>query len=158
MSKYTEQAEKFLKDTGTTFKAEFLNHGKHFEDDKEMRDIYKITLERNGRKWDFNFGQSIARSGDAFGHRKKCSKSNCQTVNNLGVCKVHDTRREAPNAYDVLACIEKSDVGTFEEFCSNFGYNTDSKKAEKVYFAVQKESKECLKMFSDVIEQLQEIA
>jgi len=31
---------------------------------------------------------------------------------------------EAPTAYDVLACIQKNHPGTFEEFCSDYGYNS----------------------------------
>ncbi len=49
MSKYTEQADQFLKDTETEFKAEFVKHGIHFDEDKETRDIYKITLTRESR-------------------------------------------------------------------------------------------------------------
>ena len=63
MSEYDEQAEKFLTETDTEFKAEFLKNGKHFEDDKELRDIYLITLKRGDREYKFNFGQSLAESG-----------------------------------------------------------------------------------------------
>lgn len=41
------------------------------------------------------------------------------------------------NAYDVLACIDTySDGESFKDFCSDFGYETDSRKAEKTYKAV----------------------
>jgi hypothetical protein len=40
-------------------------------------------------------------------------------------------------AYDVLACLEWSDPGTFESFCGNFGYEPDSIKANKVWRAVK---------------------
>ncbi len=30
-----------------------------------------------------------------------------------------------PTAYDILACLTKYEVGTFDDFCSNFGYDTD---------------------------------
>ena len=63
MSEYTKQAEDFLKKTGTEFKAEFLRFGKYFDDDKEERDIYKITLNRGNRSFSFEFGQSINDSG-----------------------------------------------------------------------------------------------
>ena len=60
MSEYKEQAEKFLKDTETTFKAEFLKHDFHFAGETEKRDIYEITLSRAGRSYKFNFGQCTA--------------------------------------------------------------------------------------------------
>ena len=59
LSEYDKQATDFLKSTNTEFKAEFLKHDIHFEDD-EKRDIYKITLKRGDREFVFNFGQSLA--------------------------------------------------------------------------------------------------
>lgn len=44
-----------------------------------------------------------------------------------------------PTAYDVLACIEKNDPGTFEDFCGDFGYDTDSRRAFEVYMAMQEQ-------------------
>jgi len=42
-------------------------------------------------------------------------------------------------AYDVLASLTKSEPGTFEEFCSDFGYDTDSRRAEDTWRAVTEE-------------------
>lgn len=64
MNEYEKQANDFLKATDTAFSVEFVEHGLHFPSDKEPRDIYKITLSRNGRKYSFKFGQSIANSGE----------------------------------------------------------------------------------------------
>ena len=129
-SKYDEQAEKFLKETSTTFKAEFLKNGLHFEDDKEPRDIYKITLIRGIESFSFNFGQSIVKSEDG----------------------------ESPNPYDVLSCLTTSDPIDFQEFCSEFGYDEDSKKAEKTFNAVVKEWDNVKGLWSgEEIEKLQEI-
>jgi len=125
---YRKQAEDFLAATNTTFKAKFYKHAKYFTDDKQSRDIYKITLRRKDvGSYTFTFGQSIA---------------------NIG---------KAPEVYDVLASVTKYDVGSFEDFCSEFGYDTDSRKAEKTYKAVLKEFKNVDRLFSDVIEQLSEI-
>ena len=63
-----------------------------------------------------------------------------------------------PTAYDVLACLTKYDPGTFDEFCSEYGYNTDSRQAFKTYKAVVREWKNIEKLFSpEQIEALQEI-
>lgn len=54
-----------------------------------------------------------------------------------------------PNVYDVLDCLASDASGadeSFEGFCSNFGYDTDSRKAEKIYKAC-KHSGERLKKF-----------
>ena len=43
-SEYDYQAEKFLNDTNTSIKIEWLKFDKHFPDDTELRDIYQISL------------------------------------------------------------------------------------------------------------------
>lgn len=42
---------------------------------------------------------------------------------------------ERPTNYDILACIgmDATVPETFEEFCADFGYDEDSRKAEKTY-------------------------
>lgn len=127
MEDYQKQANDFMTKVGATMKVKFLGNMPYFDDDKESRDVYQITLKRNGKEYSFRFGQSIA------------------------------NKRIAPTAYDVLACLTKYDPGTFDNFCSDFGYDTDSRKAEKTYFAIQKEYAGVVKIFGDVMEELQEI-
>lgn len=125
---YQKQAKDFLTETKTRMKAEYITFDRYFDDDKEKRDIWKITLRRHGKSFSFKFGQSIASAG------------------------------EEPTAYDVLACLTKYDPGTFENFCGEYGYNEDSRKAEKTYKAVVKEFAGVQRLFSDVINVLAEIA
>ena len=130
MSEYDKQAEQFLKETETEFKVEFLENGLYFLDDTKTRDIYKITLKKGERVYNFKFGQSI---NDSDGKTK-------------------------PLAYDILSCLQKSEVGSFKDFCGDFGYDEDSIKAEKIYKAVVEEWKNVKILFSDKeIEKLQEI-
>lgn len=64
-----------------------------------------------------------------------------------------------PTAYDILVCITKNDPGSFENFCSDFGYDEDSKKAEKIYTSVLDEWKKVKGFFTlSEIEQLNEIS
>ena len=63
------------------------------------------------------------------------------------------------SAYDVLACLTKSDPGTFEEFCSDYGYDSDSRRAEQTYQAVREEWRKVQAFFSaQELAELQEIA
>ena len=176
-SKYEQQAEAFLKATNTEFKYEFLFNGKYFCDDKEMRDVYRITLTRGRRSYTFNFVQLIAGSGFYYTMGKqKVNIDRKYLLKENEANLIHHIRREsdfqfmnnkksdtihypvAPTAYDVLACLTKNDPGTFEDFCSEFGYDEDSRKAEKIYNAVLDEWKNVCALFTDgEIEQLQEI-
>ncbi len=188
-SEYDLQAEKFLKDTNTEFKVEFLKHGKHFEDDTESRDIYKITLTRVGRVFKFDFGQSLDCSGlrlfNSRGERTRHKnfsypkelRHNPQQKNPtreqqtpkrkfIGWFEkehfvlrglIYDFGKE-PTAYDVLASLTTYDPDTFEEFCSSYGYDTDSRKAEKTYKAVLNEWNNIKMLYSDKeIDKLQKI-
>jgi len=128
MSEYQSRAVNFLKKTGVQFSCSYLEHDFYFEDDKQCRDIYQIRLQRGKKSFSFKFGQSIANNGIE------------------------------PTPYDVLACLTKYEVGTFENFCSEFGYDEDSRKAFKTYKAVLKEYAGVQRIWDDnEIEELQEI-
>ena len=63
-----------------------------------------------------------------------------------------------PHAYDVLASITKDDPGSFEDFCPNFGYDTDSRRAERTYRSVVKEWNKVKRFFTPAeLEELAEI-
>jgi hypothetical protein len=134
LSSYDQQAIDLLNALGVKFTAKFLRHGKHFEDDREKRDIFTLTLSRNGKRISFKFGQSI--------------------MNSTG------TGSNAPTPYDLLASVQKYDPDTFENFCSDFGYNDQplSPKVRKIYTAVVKEWEKVNDFFtSEELEQIQEI-
>lgn len=124
---YQQQANDFATATGTKLKINRTTYGKHFADDKESRYIFNCTLSRNGKKYTFNFGQSIA-AGNV-----------------------------EPTMYDILTCLTKYNPETFEDFCSEYGYNTDSINAQKTYKAVKREFNGVNRLFSDILEELQEI-
>lgn len=176
MNEYKQQAIDFLEKTGVTFECKFDRYGKHFDDDTDSRDIYTITLTRGSRSYTFKFGQSI-----------NCSMqwiANTIYTQNVwrqkGYPRLMGTRNEAartlgffsasqciiiknehysePNEYDVLACLTKYDPETFEDFCSEFGYDEDSRKAEKIYQAVREEYQNVAMLWSDEeMEELMEI-
>jgi hypothetical protein len=173
MKDYNKQALDFLEKTGTTFKAEYLRTGKFFPSDEEERDIYKITLKRGSRSYSFEFGQSIRNSGykivgkyysrnqinpflhngKVFGHE---FASKYFTLSSKELAEI--VYPITPNEYDVLACLTKYDPGTFKNFCDEFGYDEDSKKAEKTYNAVVDEYKNICALYSDTeLEEMQEI-
>lgn len=178
MEDYDAKAKEFLDKTGTKFEAEFCEHNTYFSDDKEMRDIYWITLTRGDRTYKFRFGQSISNSGfhlirksDGKEQRYSWQKeldAKCKTEeefsaeaafmlgsNDFGFKKAKPRGfvvkgRVPPSPYDVLAALTKYDPGTFEEFCSSYGYDDDSRKAEGIYKSVLTEWRNMQILFSDV--------
>lgn len=134
---YLKQAQDFLGKTRTKLEIDYIGHGHYFEDDKETRDIYRFTLTRDGRKYTAKFGQSIVHSGTATSNFEltKQAKLDGDWPRKGTIAR----KRQAPTAYDILSCLNKYEPRTFEDFCGNFGCDTDSRKAERVYFAVQKE-------------------
>lgn len=142
-SEYDIQAENFLKNNGIRFTATYKKHDKYFPDDKEMRDIYTISLSRNQQSW------ALARSLGAT--RYKFTFQFGQSL--------HGSRLNIPpSAYDVLASLTKSDPESFENFCSNYGYNEDSRKGHKTYLAVRRGWMKINQFFTaKELEELQEI-
>lgn len=172
VSTYEQQAIDFLQSTGCEFSVTYLRSGKYFPDDKEERDIYYITLKRGLREYKFEFGQSLNNSGFYYKKGVRSYKIDRKLLDenitasyirnkiDFGFIPNTDTIHypSAPTAYDVLASLTKYDPGTFEDFCGEYGYDTDSKKAEKTYNAVKDEFLNLSRLFTDAeIEQLQEI-
>ncbi len=175
LSDYDQQAEDFLTKTNTTFKAEFKRNDLYFTGDKDKRDIYEITLKRGDREFIFEFGESLNNSGFYYTKgrqkieldRKLLETKNLGSYikNKLDWSFLNNGKSDivhipaAPTAYSVLACLTKYDCGTFEDFCSEFGYDSDSRTAEKTYKAVCNEWLNVQRLFNDTeIEILQEIS
>jgi len=131
---YEQQAIDFMNKHELTFTASYTGHSRHFHGEKETRDIWECIISRKGDKGDIikvTFGQSIANS---------------------------DRGKTKPSAYDILACLTKSDPGEFEDFCNEFGYN-DNKYAYPIWESVVEEWNQVDNFFtSDELTDLQEIA
>jgi hypothetical protein len=122
-----QEAQYFADANNIKLKINGTKYGKHFADDKESRYIFNCTLTRNGKRYTFNFGQSIAAGNTP------------------------------PTMYDILTTLTKYNPETFEDFCREYGYNTDSIKALNTYKAVKREFSGVNRLFSDILEELQEI-
>ena len=127
MNEYEKQANDFAKKYGVKILVLCKEYKKHFADDKQKRWVFKLRLTRNKKQYTFEFGQSIA-EGEML-----------------------------PTMYDVLSCLQKYEIGTFQDFCSDFGYNDDSIRAYKTYKAVLREYNAVNRLFGDVLDELQEI-
>lgn len=164
-SKYQEAAELVAKEFGITMTAEFMESRKYFDDDKEERDVYSITLCVGSRCYKFKFGQSLNDSGFYVlqGKRKtyldrtkiKTRQDAIMHINIFGGGVMFDANIDTihfpvvPTMYDILTCLTKYDPGSFENFCSEYGYDTMSDKAEKTYNAVYDEWLNVSRLFNN---------
>ena len=62
-----------------------------------------------------------------------------------------------PTKYDILACLQKYDVGTFEDFCATFGHSVGSLESLKLHKDVVREYENVVRLFGDVLDELCEI-
>lgn len=165
MKNYNRMTNNILNKMGVRVDIEFLKHGDHLGDGV-IGDVYKATIIRGNRSFSLEFEQSIAKSKrfqDKL-NKRVYAQSGKGLGNNFTYLyperfpknKVDEKygdfkiiQGEAPDNYDIFACLTKYDPGTFDNFCSEFGYDTDSKKAEKTYNAVLSEFKNMQSLFSD---------
>lgn len=150
MNEYIKQATEFLQKTHAKMKIEYVGLAVNKEwKEKEKRCLYEITLTSPRGSMTFDFWDSIRNTEirtmpfDAY---------NTQANKELAAKK----KAAVPSVYDVLACLQKYDPGTFEDFCSDYGYDEDSRTAERIYFAVQKEYIQLARLFTP--EQMEELA
>lgn len=172
---YEKQATDFLEKTGCKMEITFKENRKYFPEDKEPRDVYEIKITRGIRVWVFEFGNSIADSEfmavygrsrykipsemrtKTLAEIKRYVRMNLQSdFGSVAADKI--IMPKPPTPYDVLACLTKYDVGTFDDFCNEFGYDPDSKSADRVYAGVKEEYLNVCRIWNDSeIEELAEI-
>lgn len=168
MNTYEANAKDFLAKANATCKIIFGGVARHENwKEKEKRNWYDVTITTAKGKMTFVFWASIHNTEISLmtleKYAEKKMKCRLKNLSYLGKVKLNnqlkaEKEKAVPNVYDVLACLEKYEVGTFEDFCSDFGYDEDSRTAERIYFAVQKEYNELSRIFTEEqIEELREI-
>ena len=150
-STYAQQANDFLEATNTSLTIAFSHKGKHFEEDKEDRNIYNVKLSNKKHTYCFTFGDSINNTRQMQNARTQA-----------------EMLKYKPTKYDILACLNVSYEDDFKGFCDEFGYeqydydnevnNFLNESAFVTFKAVQKETENLKLLFSsDELEMLQEI-
>ncbi len=133
MNEYVKMAKDFLKSCNAKMSITFKKCDRYFDDDKEPRNIYNVRIDRDGMTYKFTFGDSI----------------------------VNTRSRKRPNCYDILACVQKYPVGSFDDFIDEYGYTINSgedfRRVEKIYKAVCREYEKINRIFGDVMNELEEI-
>lgn len=136
MINHNEETKNFLKRVGATVQITFvkIDRGPAHWNDRNFRNIYKVVIRRKGKQYTYTFYDSV----------------------------FHTNRNIKPSEYDVLSCLTKYDVGSFEEFCSEYGYEIyndygrTNSTSKKIYNAVVKEFENVERIFGDVLEEFAE--
>lgn len=132
MSEYVENALKFMQKNGVKMSIKYVDYVYNpWNEEKWARwhNKYKVIIKRNNKQMTVNFYDSAY-----------------NTENGL-----------KPTEYDILACLQKYEVYDFNSFCYDYGYNVDSRKDYETYLKVKREYNNVVRVFGDIIEELQEI-
>lgn len=90
-------------------------------------DHYKVTLKRGRKRMTLTYSKGYGHTGE-------------------------------PPAVDEVLCCLAQDVGyegeSFEDFCSNFGYDPDSRKASRIFEACNRQTQKLRNFLGDTFEEL----
>lgn len=135
MNEYVKQAQDFLKSCNATMQITYTGIDTNKDwGGKELRNTYSVTITTPKGSMKIKFWDSIYNTEHAI----------------------------KPTEYDILACLEKYNVGTIDDFVSEFGFEVhewaDVKRIENTYNAVVKEYQDICRCFTpEQIEAMQEI-
>lgn len=179
LSEYDTQAAEVLQKVGATIEVSFLELGKHFKEDKEPRLRYTFTIRKGSRFYTGTFGASLKDTEEALlnliknqiraitalglaagypmfqpltGYFLELVKQRIATGNYcLGSANnlLKKAELKKPSEYDILTCLTKYDPGTFENFCSDYGYDDDSIIALEIYEELKEEYQGLAMVFND---------
>lgn len=135
MNEYVRQAKNFLESCNATMTITYLGKGVNAAwNENFYRNTYRATIKTPyGTMW-VKFWDSLANMSN----------------------------NKQPTKYDILACLQKYDVGSFEDFISEFGYEiyepADRCRVKRIYEAVVHEYESVRRCFTEEqIEQMREI-
>lgn len=135
---YKGQARAFLRKAGARMSITYVKQVKGFPfstRDRYMHDVYEVRIDRAGKSYRFPFYQSA--HGTDIGER--------------------------PDAYDVLACLEKDCYCTDAwDFADEYGYTINSRaefdRVNRIYNACKKQAEKLHRLFGEeLMDDLREI-
>jgi hypothetical protein len=112
----------FIRDNHVRLTAERTDHNPHMDDDARNMDHWKCKLIVGPRSMTVYFSKGFAHNG---------------------------AEPTAPEVLDCLASDASSVVdASFEDWCSEYGYDTDSRKAEQTYKTIRRQARRLRDLFS----------
>ena len=135
MNEYVKQAKDFLESCNAKMKIEYICEDKNkLWNDNVYRNIYRARIKTPLGVMAVTFWDSVY-----------------NTENNI-----------KPTEYDILACLQKYELGSFEDFASEFGYDIEDPdrrwSAKEIYKAACREYQKVYSCFTlEQIEAMREI-
>lgn len=138
MEKIEKDFNSVKKRIGFTTSISFVRFGYYFQDDRDMRNVYSLTIKRNGKSASFTFGDSVANS----------------------IINGRNTTEKKPKDYEIIYALVQ-DYYSFEnaldlnDFMYSYGYE-DKKVAQKILNRLKKDYDKLNRIFTS--EEMQMIA
>lgn len=111
---YNKEIKEILKIKNINVKIIYVTKSFTNWDKDNLHNQYKVVLIRDTKTMQFDFWDSIRNTEE----------------------------EKKPTVYDVLSCLEWYELGDFDDFCYNYGYDNDSITAFKLYAECQKQQKD----------------
>lgn len=172
MTEYQQQALDFLKACNATMEIEFIGAETNMnwnEDTKRNKYRFTITTLRgkmSGDFWDSIHNTEIILMTPEI-YSRKVYRTYYECLMNHEKVKLRNQlkalkEKAVPTAYDILACLQKYDVGTMNDFFDEFGFEVhsvdDMFSFMNTYNAVVKEYRDLCRIFTEEqMEMLREI-
>lgn len=169
MTEYQAQAKSFLANCKATMEINFVGREipSHWLGETKPQNKYQFTITTPKGKytsyfWDSLWNTMVSEMTQNDYARKKYKmnwdvlnyQEKVKVIKELNVLKAN----AIPTEYDILAAVEKYSYDSFSDFCSEFGYSTDSISARETFLACGEEYAGLRRIFTEEqMEKMREI-
>ena len=139
-TEYDAQAGEFMRKWGVKIHRRFIGKTRYFPDDREPRNVWKITLERNdGSSYSFRFGDSLVNTAKVPLHK--------------------------PSDYSILACVSADscfDCADVWDMIDEYGYDEPTNRCEfdklnRILLVSNEHGQKLRELFADCLDELWEV-
>mgnify|MGYP000613868259 FL=1 len=139
-TEYDAQDGEFMRKWGVKIHRRFIGKTRYFPDDREPRNVWEITLERNdGSSYSFRFGDSLVNTAKVPLHK--------------------------PSDYSILACVSADswfDCADVWDMVEEYGYDAPNDRREfdklhRIWVNSSEHGQKLRELFADCLDELQEV-
>lgn len=169
MTEYQAQAKSFLADCKATMEINFVGReiSSHWLGETKPHNKYQFTITTPKGKytsyfWDSLYNTEVSEVSErTYAQQKYKASYDCLRSHEKAKARAELAKLKAnavPTEYDILAAVEKYSYDSFSDFCSEFGYSTDSISARETFLACGEEYAGLRRIFTEEqMEMLREI-